>query len=109
MARQFSDEALELVAHRFKVLSEPMRLRILNELRERERTVTELVDRMGAGQANVSKHLGVLHRHGLVARRKDGLNVYYRVADPAIFKLCSWVCDSIESDLEARRKALAAS
>jgi ArsR family transcriptional regulator len=51
----------------------------------------------------------VLHRQGLVARRKDGLNVYYRVADPAIFKLCSLVCDSIESDLEARRKALAAS
>ena len=108
MARQFSEEALELVAHRFKVLSEPMRLRILNELRDGERTVSELVEAMEAGQANVSKHLGVLHRQGLVARRKEGLNVHYRVSDPAIFKLCEWVCDSLETDLEARRKALRA-
>lgn len=106
MAREFSDEALELVAHRFKVLAEPMRLRLLNELREGERSVSELVERMGAGQANVSKHLGVLFRHGLVARRKEALNVYYRVADPAIFKLCALVCDSLEADLEARRRAL---
>lgn len=107
MPRRLNDEALELVASRFKVLAEPMRLRILNALREGERTVTELVEETGAGQANVSKHLGLLYRQGVVARRKEGLTVHYRIADATIFELCELVCASLEQDLEARRTALA--
>lgn len=106
MPRTFSDEALELLAARFKVLAEPMRLKLLNALRDGEKTVTELVEQTGAGQANVSKHLGLLYRHRLVARRKEGLKVYYRIADPSIFELCELVCDSLEAELEARREAL---
>lgn len=107
MPRMLNDEAIELVASRFKVLAEPMRLRILNALRAGERTVSELVELTGANQANVSKHLGVLHQHRLVARRKEGLNVHYRISDPTTFDLCDLVCASLERDLEASREALA--
>lgn len=106
MARAFSEEQLEMVAGRFRVLGEPMRLRILNELRDGERTVGELVEGTGAGQANVSKHLNLLHRHGLVARRKSGLNVHYRITDAGVFRLCDLVCGSLERDAEARTRVL---
>ena len=66
-------ELLELVgAHRFKVLAEPARLAILNSLRARELTVSDIVDQTGFGQANVSKHLQLLYSHGFISRRKDG-------------------------------------
>jgi DNA-binding transcriptional ArsR family regulator len=106
MARLFSDEALELLAERFRVLAEPMRLRILNVLRGGEKTVTELVTETGAGQANISKHLGLLHRQGLVARRKEGLNVYYRIASPVVFDLCELMCATLEAELDEHRRAL---
>lgn len=106
MPREFSDEALRMIAGRFRVLAEPMRLRILNALRESEQTVTKIVEATGAGQANVSKHLGLLRRHRIVERRKDGLHAYYRIADPAIFQLCELVCDALESELDVRRAAL---
>lgn len=101
-----TDEALELIAARFKVLSEPMRLRILNTLGDGELTVSELVEATGAGQANVSKHLGLLLDAGIVARRKDGLNAYYSVADESIFAICEVVCDSLGERLAAQQRAL---
>ncbi|HEX6939019.1 MAG TPA: metalloregulator ArsR/SmtB family transcription factor [Longimicrobiales bacterium] len=106
MPRVFTDEALELIAARFKVLAEPMRLRILNALRGGEKGVMELVNEMGAGQANISKHLGLLHRHRMVSRRKEGLHVYYRIADPSVLELCELVCSSLESELAEKRAAL---
>lgn len=108
MPREFNEETLDLVAARLKVLAERTRLQLLNELRDGEMTVTELVQETGAGQANVSKHLGLLHREGIVERRKEGLNVYYRIADPRVFELCEIVCASLESDLDARRRVLGA-
>ena len=90
-------ETLERLATRFKVLAEPMRLRLLNELRGGERTVTELCGCTCAGQANVSKHLSVLRRHGLVARRKEGLHARYRIADESTFALCELLCRSLEA------------
>lgn len=106
MPRDFSDEALELLAGRFKVLAEPMRLKILNALRDGEKTVSELVEETGTGQANVSKHLNLLFRSRMVSRRKDGLNVYYWISDPVIFPLCELMCDSLEAELDAKRGAL---
>jgi DNA-binding transcriptional ArsR family regulator len=106
MQRDFSPEILEQVAGRFKVLAEPLRLQLLNALRDRERTVSDLVEHTGAGQANVSRHLALLHRSGLVGRRKEGLNVYYSIADPGIFELCELVCGSLEQDLEVRLRKL---
>ena len=104
--RRFSDEALELVATRFKVLSEPTRLRILNALRKGERTVSDLAEAAETSQANVSKHLGILRRHDLVTRRKEGLHTHYRLTDQAIFELCEIVCESLEEELESRRRAV---
>ncbi|HSJ05910.1 MAG TPA: metalloregulator ArsR/SmtB family transcription factor [Longimicrobiales bacterium] len=106
VAREFSADVLEQVAGRFKVLAEPLRLELLNAMREGERTVTELVEATGAGQANVSRHLGLLHGAGLVGRRKEGLNVFYRIADPGIFELCELVCGSLEQEWTGRLRAL---
>ncbi|HAV65466.1 MAG TPA: transcriptional regulator [Verrucomicrobiales bacterium] len=91
--------ALEMVAARFKMLAEPMRLRLLNELRGGEKSVSELVETTGAGQANVSKHLGLLAEAGMVGRRKDGLNVIYFVADEMLFELCDLVCGRLQKEL----------
>ncbi len=104
--RELTDEALELIAARFRMLAEPMRLRILHAIGEAEMSVTELVEATGAGQANVSKHLGLLLDAGLVARRKEGLMVYYRVSDATIFDLCEAVCSSLGEHLAARHDAV---
>jgi DNA-binding transcriptional ArsR family regulator len=80
-------------------------LKILNALRGGELSVTELVEATGAGQANVSKHLGLLLTGGLVARRKEGTLSYYYIADETIFQLCETVCDSLGERLAAQREA----
>ena len=96
-----NDRTLELVAERFRVLSDPLRLRLLNALSAGEKSVAELVDATGASQANVSKHLGVLARAGLVSRRKAGLYVYYDCPDKSVFQVCDVVCGSLKSWLAA--------
>lgn len=83
-----TDGVLPLVAERFKALSEPARLALLRALQHGEQTVNQLVTGTGLGQANVSKHLQVLHAHGFVKRRKNGLFVHYALADRQIMKLC---------------------
>ena len=100
-------ELLALVAARFKALAEPARLEILNALRAGELTVGELVEETGLGQANVSKHLQLLFGLGFVTRRKDGLFVYYGLADKTVFQLCDIMCGRIEAEAKARRKLLA--
>ncbi|MBX3731948.1 MAG: winged helix-turn-helix transcriptional regulator [Verrucomicrobiae bacterium] len=95
-------EALELVAARFRALGEPLRLQLLNRLMEGECTVSTLVEATGAGQANVSKHLGVLREAGLVAFRKEGAASVYRVADPGLRELCDLVCRRLGEELAAK-------
>lgn len=106
--RSMTPELLALVAARFKALAEPARLEILNALRRGERTVGELVEETGLGQANVSKHLRLLHGLGFVDRRKEALFVYYELADKTVFQLCDIMCGSIEAETRARRKLLKA-
>ena len=96
-----SEDVLEMVAQRFKTLSEPMRLKLVYALMEGEKTVSELVQETGGLQANVSKHLGVLLDAGVVGRRKQGLNAYYRIADETVYELCDLVCGSIHDRLAA--------
>lgn len=96
-----------LVAERFKALSEPVRLQILNALRAGEMTVGELVDHTEQAQANVSKHLQLLHGLGFVARRKEGLHVFYSLADKSVFELCDIMCGRIEADLKEKKRLLA--
>ena len=90
------DVLVELIARRFRVIGEPMRIRLLDRLRDGEATVHDLVAGTGASQQNVSKHLGVLHDASIVARRKAGTQVYYRVADDAVFELCETVCGGVQ-------------
>lgn len=101
-----SDEALELIAGRFRMLSEPTRLRILNTLDDKEMSVSELVAATGANQANISKHLSALLHAGIVSRRKVGLTANYRVSDPTIFDLCDLVCSRLKDHHETRQNAL---
>ncbi len=104
---ELSEEALEMIANRFRLLSDPMRLKILHTLGDEKMNVTELVNATGAGQANVSKHLGILLGAGIVSRRKEGLNSIYRVSDETIFELCEVVCSRLKKQLETRQNALA--
>jgi DNA-binding transcriptional ArsR family regulator len=101
-----SDEALAMVASRFRLLAEPTRLKILQTLGTGEMNVSELVEATGSGQANVSKHLGALLDAGIVSRRKEGLNAIYRVTDETIFELCDTVCARLKTQLESRQNAL---
>jgi ArsR family transcriptional regulator len=98
-------EALEMVAIRFKVLSDPMRLRILQLLEEKETSVSELAEAAGATQPNVSKHLKILHGEGLLSRRQEGNTVYYSVSDPRVFELCEVVCSCLHERFAAHANA----
>jgi DNA-binding transcriptional ArsR family regulator len=94
-----SAEAVELVAARFRVLGEPVRVQILQILQSGDRNVTELVEAIGSTQPNVSRHLRILQEAGLVDRRQEGTSVYYSIADPTVFDLCDAVCGSISARL----------
>jgi DNA-binding transcriptional ArsR family regulator len=85
----------ELIARRFRVLGEPMRIRLLDRLREGEATVLELAGALDASQQNVSKHLQVLLEAGVVGRRKQGNHAYYSITDDDVFGLCEQVCGSL--------------
>jgi DNA-binding transcriptional ArsR family regulator len=89
------DPLAEAIAERFRILGEPMRIRLLDRLRDGELTVQGLTAALGTSQQNVSKHLSVLHRAGVVGRRKDGNHVFYSIADPAVFELCELVCGGL--------------
>ena len=95
-----SDPLIELIAARFRVLAEPMRIKILDQLRGGDATVTELQEALGASQQNVSKHLGILHGAGMVTRTKDGNHVRYAIADEGVFELCEQVCGGVRRQLD---------
>ena len=103
--RPMPEGALELVARRFAVLAEPMRLRLLQALFEGEKNVTTLVAATGGTQANISRHLQTLTEAHLLKRRKEGLQVFYAIADPSIFQLCELVCGSLEKRLAEQAEA----
>lgn len=98
---------IEVITERFRVLGEPMRIRLLNEMREGPVPVGQLVERVGASQQNVSKHLGILYAEGLVERTKQGNQTLYAIADESVFDLCDQVCDGARRRLEALSAALA--
>src|SRR3990172_429882 len=98
---------VEQIAQRFRVMGEPMRIRLLDRLRDDEASVQELTDALGTTQQNVSKHLGVLHAAGLVSRRRDGIRVLYTVADDSVFERCEAVCGGLRRQVAARDELLA--
>jgi DNA-binding transcriptional ArsR family regulator len=95
-----SPQALAQVAAYFQALSEPTRLQILNLLRGGERNVGELAQLCGFTAANISRHLALLTKQGLVAREGRGTSVYYRIADESVYALCDLVCGSIAKQFE---------
>ena len=100
-------EALQLVAARFKVLSDPMRLRMLQLLEDGETSVSALAEAVESTQPNVSKHLKILQDAGLLARRQEGNTVFYSIADKSVFELCEVVCSSLQERFAAHADALA--
>jgi DNA-binding transcriptional ArsR family regulator len=103
---ELSPEALQLVAERFRVLAEPLRLRILQLLRTGEKNVTELTTQLATTQPNASKHLRLLQEAGFIGRRQAGTSVYYFVTDPSVFELCDVVCSSLYARMSAQARLL---
>jgi len=103
--KELSPLALELIAARFRALSEPMRLRLLNLLMGGEKTVGQLVEVTGSSQANVSKHLSVLREAGMIAMRKEGLSSFCFIADPIVNELCEMMCSRLKEEMESKVQA----
>ncbi len=94
------DELVELIARRFHLLAEPMRIRLLDRLRDGEATVQDLAHELHTSQQNASKHLVLLAENGVLARRKERMSVYYRIADDDVMGLCEQMCGSLEHQLQ---------
>ncbi len=95
-----SPAQLEVVARLFGALAEPSRLALLQALHDGPLSVSQLMDVCSMKQANVSKHLAILHDQRLVRRHREGTNVRYEIADPVVFSLCELVCGKMECDAE---------
>jgi DNA-binding transcriptional ArsR family regulator len=100
LPRPLPEPLIELVAQRFRVLGEPMRIKLLDALRASDATVSELQRALGASQQNVSKHLAILHDAGMVSRVKEGNHIRYAISDPAVFELCEQVCGGVRRQLQ---------
>ena len=101
-----SDELLQRIAEVLKAMADPTRLKILHSLQQGERCVSNILEIVGGSQANVSKHLSVLKRAGLVESRRDGLNVFYQISDEGVFSICRNVCDSLELRVDREHKTI---
>ncbi len=109
MAEALPLELLERVATRLRVLGDATRLLIVRTLLDSgELNVGELVEKMGSSQANVSKHLRILHEAGIVSRRPEGTAAYYSLADPSLLQVCEIVCDRLRSQIAEEARAIAA-
>lgn len=95
------EDLADVIARRFRAIAEPMRVRLLDRLRDGEASVNDLAEQLGASQQNVSKHLAVLTDVGILGRRKDGNRVYYRIVDEGVLGLCEQVCGSVHAQLTA--------
>ena len=104
--RTLTDEAVVMIARRFAVMSDPLRLKLIHALFDGEKNVSAVVSLSGGTQANVSRHLQTLTHAHILSRRKEGLQVFYTIADPSIFKLCELVCGSLETQLNRQVVAL---
>lgn len=102
--KSLSADQLLHIADRFKALAEPSRLGILQALKRGERTVSDILEETGLGQANASKHLQLLFSAGFVERRKDGVNTWYRLADNDVLRLCELMCGRLEKEAHSRKK-----
>lgn len=97
-------EVIDQISKYFRILGEPMRLRILHLLQDGEQSVQAIADATGTSQANVSKHLKMMTEANILSRRSEGTSAYYKVADDLIFELCGLVCDRLASRIEEQAR-----
>jgi len=98
------EKDLETVSLRFKALSDVSRLKIVQALKEGERSVTEIVEFTKLSQPNVSRHLQVLTTSGLIGKRRNGLSIMYRIVDKSLSSLCSVVCRSVKAEVSHHKQ-----
>ena len=91
---------VDRIAERFRVLGEPMRIRLLEAMLDGEKSVKELQELTGATQQNVSQHLGILLRARIIERRKEGNFSFYSISDPVVWALCEQVSEGLREELE---------
>lgn len=92
-----TDEVFESAAEVFRVMSAPMRLRIINCLCSGEKNVGELLSAIATTQPNMSQHLNTLYKAGVLGKRRDGVQIYYHIANPKVVSICHAVCAEVES------------
>lgn len=102
-----SEQLFQRIAERLKAMGDPTRLKILHILQRGEMCVSSILGEVGGSQANVSKHLSVLRRAGIVDCRREGVSALYRIVDPTVFAICRSVCDSLEKQINAEREEIA--
>lgn len=102
---KMSPQALEQIAAYFKALSDPTRLKILRLLGEEQYSVGELAQFCNFSSANISRHLAILNRHGLITRHSQGAKVFYQLSDESTYQLCEMVCQIIERQISAQKEA----
>ena len=107
MKQLLTDKSLfEMQAEICKTLTNPKRIEILNTLKTEEKTVTQIVESLGASKANVSQHLAVMRHKGILTTRRVGVNIFYRVANPKVIEACSLMKEVLFEQHTARKKAV---
>lgn len=99
--QEASEPDFEGAAELFGVLSTPIRLRIIGALCDGEKNVSQLLENIVVSQPNMSQHLNVLYRAGVVAKRRSGVQVFYRIGDESVVRVCKAVCSQSDLDGEA--------
>ncbi len=97
------DPVFVAVAAYFSVLSEPTRLRIMHAICETEKPVSQIVEEVDSTQTNVSRHLGLMYRAGVLSRRKVASRVYYRISDKSMIEICRTVCNRIAGQMDEKK------
>ncbi len=103
-AMQMNEDLFELIAQRFKAMSEPTRLKILHLLKEQELSVSEIAEKAGLKHGTASANLNALHKAGLVTFRREGTKVLYQVSNNMVFDICETVCQTLRDDFAEYEK-----
>ncbi|MBL0087318.1 MAG: winged helix-turn-helix transcriptional regulator [Ideonella sp.] len=98
---QNSDAVFETVAELFSLLSTPIRLRIIGALCNNEKNVSQLLSEIDTTQPNMSQHLSTLYRAGVLGKRRDGTQIYYRLESERVATLCRAVCTQVAIELDS--------
>lgn len=99
-----SDQVFDNAAEVFRVMSAPMRLKIISSLCNGEKNVGQLLAEISTTQPNMSQHLNTLYKSGVLGKRRDGVQIYYRIINDRVVTLCRAVCTqiAIEADVVPR-------